>query len=64
MASKDVNMIVASSDVDAALVTPTVIDGDEFERVRCDQRWREFCLNADQDVVETTPSRRQVDRAG
>ena len=47
MASKDDNMIVASCDVDAALATPTVIDGDEFDKARLDQRWREFCLNAE-----------------
>ena len=53
-------MIVASSDVDEALATSTVIDSDEFDKVRLDQRWREFCLNAEQYVAETTRPRPQV----
>lgn len=60
MASKDDNMIVASSDVDAALATLTVIDGEEFDKARLDQRWRDFCLNAEQYVAETTRPRPQV----
>lgn len=60
MASKEDNMIVASSDVDEALATSTVIDSDEFDKVRLDQRWREFCLNAEQYVAETTRPRPQV----
>lgn len=63
MASKDDNMIVASTDVDAALATPTVIDSDEFDKARLDRRWRDFCLNADHYVVETTRPGRYVDRA-
>ena len=58
------NMTIASSDVDQVLVTSTVIDPDEFEKARLDRCWREFCLNADQYVVETTRPRRPVDRAG
>jgi len=60
MASKDDNLIVASTEVDEALATPTVIDGDEFDKARLDQRWREFCLNAEQYVAETTRPRPQV----
>lgn len=60
MAPKDDNMIVASSDVDEALATYTVIDSDEFDKARLDQRWREFCLNAEQYVAETTRPRPQV----
>lgn len=60
MASKDDNMVVASSDVDAALATSTVIDSDEFDKARLDQRWRDFCLNAEQYVAETTRPRPQV----
>jgi hypothetical protein len=60
MAPKDDNMIVASSDVDEALATSTVIDSDEFDKARLDQRWREFCLNAEQYVAETTRPRPQV----
>lgn len=61
MASNDENLTVASQDVDAAIATPTAIDADELERARLDQRWREFCLNAEQYVAETT---RQRPRAG
>jgi hypothetical protein len=60
MERMDDNMIIASSDVDAALASPTVIDGDEFDKARLDQRWREFCLNAEQYVAETTRPRPQV----
>ena len=58
------NMTIASSNFDQIVVTSTVIDRDEFEEARLDQRWRGFCLNADQYVAETTRPRRQVDRAG
>lgn len=60
MERNDDDMIIASSDVDAALATLTVIDGDEFDKARLDQRWREFCLNAEQYVAETTRPRPQV----
>ena len=60
MERNDDNMIIASSDVDADLAIPTVIDGDEFDKARLDQRWREFCLNAEQYVAETTRPRPQV----
>jgi hypothetical protein len=60
MALKDDNMIVASSDVDAALAAPTVIDSEEFDKARLDQRWRDFCLNAEQYVAETTRPRPHV----
>jgi hypothetical protein len=60
MERNDDNMIIASSDVDAALAIPTVIDADEFDKARLDQRWREFCLNAEQYVAETTRPRPQV----
>ncbi|MGH2799917.1 MAG: hypothetical protein ACRDM0_20130 [Thermoleophilaceae bacterium] len=61
MASNDEKLTVASEDVDAAIATATAIDADELERARLDQRWREFCLNAEQYVAETT---RQRPRAG
>jgi hypothetical protein len=60
MTSKDDSMIVASSDVDEALATTTVIDSEELDKARLDQRWREFCLNAEQYVAETTRPRPQV----
>lgn len=60
MAPKDDKMIIASNDVDAALAAPTVVDSEEFDKARLDQRWREFCLNAEQYVAETTRPRPQV----
>jgi len=36
-----------------------MIDADELAKARLDERWREFCLNAEQYVAETTrPSAR------
>lgn len=61
MVSKDENLTVASEDVDAAIAAETAIDVDELERARLDQRWREFCLNAEQYVADTT---RRRPRAG
>jgi hypothetical protein len=60
MERTDDNMIIASSDVDRALASPTVIDGDEFDKAQLDPRWHEFCLNAEQYVAEMTRSRPQV----
>lgn len=57
MASKDENLVVASTDVDATIATATAIDADELEKARLDQRWRDFCLNAEQYVRETTRRR-------
>lgn len=62
MASKDENGFVASVDVDEAIDTPTAIDHDELEKARLDQRWREFCLNAEQYVAETTRGRPRVEQ--
>lgn len=61
MASKDENLTVASTDVDAAVSAPTAIDADDLEKARLDQRWREFCLNAERYVADTT---RRRPRAG
>lgn len=57
MASKDQKLTIACPDVDAAIATPTAIDADELERARLDERWREFCLDAEQYVAETTRPR-------
>jgi hypothetical protein len=37
-----------------AAEVPTVIDADELAKARLDERWREFCLNAERYVAETT----------
>lgn len=54
MASKEDSGFVTSTDVNEAVDTPTSVDRDELEKARLDQRWREFCLNAEQYVAETT----------
>jgi hypothetical protein len=62
MADKDRNVLAASTDVDEATDVPTAIDADEFEKARLDERWREFCLNAEQYVAETTRRRPRVEQ--
>jgi hypothetical protein len=39
--------------VEEAVATPTVIDADEYADARLDERWREFCVNAEQYVAES-----------
>lgn len=58
------NVFAASGDPQDAVETPTVIDADELEKARLDERWRDFCLNAERYVAETTrPSARVGQRA-
>lgn len=53
------DVLAASSEAQKAVDTQTVIDADELAKARLDERWREFCLNAEQYVAETTrPSTR------
>lgn len=54
------DVLAASTDVDEAVDTPTVIDADELAKARLDERWREFCLNAERYVAETTRPRTHV----
>lgn len=54
MADDQSDILAASSDTEKALNTPTVIDADELAKARVDERWREFCLNAERYVAETT----------
>ena len=59
MADDQQDVLAASTDAEKAVDTPTVIDADELAKARLDERWREFCLNAEQYVAETTrPSTR------
>jgi|GEM_PF-1631053 len=59
MADDQRHVLAASTDREQAAEAPTVIDGDELAKARLDERWREFCLNAEQYVAETTrPSTR------
>jgi len=53
------DVLAASTDSERGVEAPTAIDADELAKARLDERWREFCLNAEQYVAETTrPSTR------
>jgi hypothetical protein len=54
MADDQRHVFAAASDPEQAVSAPTVIDADELAKARLDERWREFCLNAEQYVAETT----------
>jgi hypothetical protein len=59
MADNQNDILAASTDAEKAVATPTIIDADELAKARLDERWREFCLNAERYVAETTrPSTR------
>jgi hypothetical protein len=59
MANDQQDILAASVDAEKAVGTPTVIDADELAKARLDERWREFCLNAERYVAEATrPSAR------
>jgi hypothetical protein len=57
MAEKDREVWAASTNVEEAIDAATTIDEDELAKARLDERWREFCLNAERYVAETTRSR-------
>lgn len=54
MADDQRHVLAAAPDFEQAAASPTVIDADELAKARLDERWREFCLNAEQYVAETT----------
>ena len=59
MADDQRDVLAASTDTGGAVGRPPAIDADELAKARLDERWREFCLNAEQYVAETTrPSTR------
>jgi hypothetical protein len=59
MADDQQDILAASTDTETAVGAPTIIDADELAKARLDERWREFCLNAERYVAETTrPSAR------
>jgi hypothetical protein len=59
MADEQGDVLAASTEPEQAVDTPTVIDPDDLEKARLDERWRELCLNAERYVAETTrPSAR------
>jgi hypothetical protein len=53
MADDRQDVLAASVDAEKAADTPTVIDADELAEARLDERWREFCLNAEQYVLSS-----------
>jgi hypothetical protein len=62
MADRQNDTLAASGDTGMALNTPTVIDADELAKARLDERWREFCLNAERYVAETTRPQPRVNQ--
>lgn len=62
MADNRNDILAASGDTEKALNTPTVIDADELAKARLDERWREFCLNAERYVAETTRPQPRVNQ--
>jgi hypothetical protein len=54
MAEQDRHVLAASVDADEAIAAPTAIDADELAEARLDERWRDFCLNAERYVADTT----------
>lgn len=59
MADDQRDVLAVSTDPEQAIEAPTAIDADELAKARLDERWREFCLNAERYVAETTrPSTR------
>jgi len=54
MADDQRHVLAAAPNSEQAAESPTVIDADELAKARLDERWREFCLNAERYVAETT----------
>ena len=54
MTGDQIDVLAASSDATQAVDTPTVLDAEELDKARLDERWREFCLNAERYVAEST----------
>lgn len=52
VASTDDRLTVVSNDVDAAIATATAIESKQLEDARLDERWRDFCLDAERYVAE------------
>ena len=57
MADDQNDTLAVPGDTDKALSASTVIGADELAKVRLDERWREFGLNAERYVAETTRPR-------
>lgn len=50
-------MIVAPTDLEQTLSTPTEVDAEDLETDRRDEQWREFCLEAERYARTTTRER-------
>jgi len=48
--------------MERAIKTSTLIDEDELIQARLDDRWREFCRNAEDYVAETTRRRPRIEQ--
>lgn len=57
MADEQKDVLAATADVHDAIDPPTAVDAEELAKARLDERWREFCLNAERYVAETTRPR-------
>src|SRR6266511_4201130 len=58
----DKQAVVAAQDMERAIKTSTLIDEDELIQARLDDRWREFCRNAEDYVAETTRRRPRIEQ--
>lgn len=64
MADDQPHVLAAATDGEQAVEAPTLIDAEELDKARLDERWREFCLNAERYVAETIrPSARTTQPA-
>lgn len=54
MAEDQNDILAVNTDVAEAAQAPTIVDADDFDRETLDRRWRQFCLDADRYVAEST----------
>jgi hypothetical protein len=54
MADDHTDVLAASAEPEKAVEEATAIDAEQLAEARLDERWREFCLNAERYVAETT----------
>lgn len=59
MTNEEHQVLAATANAEEAINTPTIIDEDELAKARLDERWREFCLNAEDYVAANTRRRAQ-----
>lgn len=54
MAEDSKDILAVPTDTARSISSPTRIDAEELNEARRDERWREFCLNSESYVAETT----------